>query len=137
MSNGKKRKGKGSHWSITVLKWSWANVGFILIRFQGLGIFPGSQLHPFSDPCFFTKGSTCLQLSTFISLLVSAASFHFVFSLALLSQLATRLLYTFLKKFVGPKSISPGFTPLDKSYTHKSFWDNPLSVLTPTDRPES
>lgn len=42
---------------------------FILIRFQDLGILCGSQLHPFNDPSFFMKGSTCLQLNTFISLL--------------------------------------------------------------------
>lgn len=76
---------------------------FILIRFQDLGILCGSQLHPFNDPSFFMKGSTCLQLSTFISLLAAAASFHFVLCLALPSQLATFLLHTFLKKLVGLK----------------------------------
>lgn len=76
---------------------------FILIRFQDLGILCGSQLHPFIDPSFFMKGSTCLQVRTFIGLLVAAASFHFELSLALSSQLATFLLYTFLKKLVGLK----------------------------------
>lgn len=76
---------------------------FILIRFQDLGILCGSKLHPFNDPSFFMKGSKCSQLSTLISLLVAAGSFHFVLSLALSSQLATCLLYTFLKKRVGLK----------------------------------
>ena len=75
-SKGRKQETQRSHWSIAVWKSSRAN-GRSLIRFRGLGIIlhsswscsPSSQFHPLCRLFFFMKGSTCLQPSSFPSLL--------------------------------------------------------------------
>lgn len=87
IQKGEKWKLLSTHWSITVLKSSWENIGCLFIRYQGLEIILlgtrsalwvlGSLL---SNPSFFM----CLQTSSFIRLLPTSRLFQIQQSLCLL-----------------------------------------------------
>lgn len=130
-----KWKVKRSQWSTAVLKSSQANNGSYLIRFQNLGIIlHGSHLHPLDSWFCDNHLSFSWKVACACSWLILLACFLLVqfWESNSLSSFCTLFIpfssrwhcfswNNFLKNFVGVPWISTGFTPLDKSHTHRFF----------------
>lgn len=130
-----------NHWSIAILKSSWANVGNSLIRTQGLVIILhgiwfyllGSWFFPLSHSSFCMKDSPCLQLHSLhrlhpTSWILGVRRYFFIlYCLWFFQSKQCSLEQSF--KNVYLLWIFLGFTLLNKSHPHKALQDKFFSIL--------